>query len=126
MASQGPDTAGAGQATNSAEPENSTKTSRVAFPTADPSGSQNPILPNADGSSKKRKKHRAGKKKRNRRQSFATSHDDTDTAGADDDRPSLLDSPDPAATAARNSLYRLQSGNRSNESLDSHALLDHR
>jgi len=126
MASQGPDTVGGGQAANSAGPENSTKTSRVAFPTADPGGSQIPSVPNADGSSKKKKKHRAGKKKRNRRQSFAASHDDTDTAGVDDDRPSLLDSPDPTVTAARNSLYRLQSGNRSNESLDSHALLDHR
>lgn len=36
-----------------------------------------------------------------------------------------MGAPNPTS-AARDSFYRLQSGNRSNESLDSQALLDHR
>jgi len=126
MTSQQPNPVSGRQAANPADPESSTRTTRVAFPPADPGGSQNPATADADGGSKKKKKHRAGRKKRHRRQSFAAPADDTDTVGLDDDSPSVLVSADPVAVAARNSLYRQQSGNRSNESLDSHALLDHR
>ncbi|SMR54260.1 unnamed protein product [Zymoseptoria tritici ST99CH_1E4] len=75
----------------------------------------------------KKKKHRAGKKRRNRRQSFIAPSEATEENVPTGERPSLLD------TAARNSashqasFYRLNnSGNRSNTSLESEALLDHR
>ncbi|GAM85578.1 hypothetical protein ANO11243_035850 [Dothideomycetidae sp. 11243] len=75
----------------------------------------------------KKRKHRGGRKKKNRRQSFAAPSESTITANdetANDRRPSLLDGP--RQGAASNSLYRLQSGNKSSTSLESEALLDHR
>lgn len=67
-------------------------------------------------SSKKRKNHRS-KKKKSRRQSFAPSDVD--------DGSGLPGASREAASAARDSFYRLQS-NHSNTSLESEALLDHR
>ncbi|KAF2152660.1 cora-domain-containing protein [Myriangium duriaei CBS 260.36] len=74
----------------------------------------------------KKRKHRGGRKRKNRRQSFAAPSESTVTARDDepDRRPSLLDGP--RQGVASNSLFRLQSGNRSNTSLESEALLDHR
>ncbi|KAJ4303455.1 CorA metal ion transporter [Kalmusia sp. IMI 367209] len=70
----------------------------------------------------KKRKHRGGKKRRNRRQSFANTLGSGDMT--DDARPSLADV---AATSSRgsSSFYRLRQ-KRSNDSLESEALLDHR
>lgn len=81
---------------------------------------------------KKRNKHRGGKKqkRRNRRQSFATAGepiDDDDEAAkdmADKQRPSLIDE-NPQTSHGNSSFYRLRN-KRSNDSLESEALLDHR
>lgn len=137
MASQQPPSTSGGQAASNP---------RVAFPQPDLSERQNSAPANVENTTKKKRKHKGGKKKarpfhiaslmfeswtnsrylqRNRRQSFAAPPDDTDTAGMEDDRPGLPDAPNPPS-AARDSFYRLQTGNRSNESLDSQALLDHR
>lgn len=78
---------------------------------------------------KKKKKHRAGRKRRNRRQSFAapseapTEESAAVEAAAAGERPSLLEAQ--RASAQQASFYRLH-GNRSNTSLESDALLDHR
>ncbi|KAF2807848.1 cora-domain-containing protein [Mytilinidion resinicola] len=76
-------------------------------------------------SQQKKRKHRGGKKRRNRRQSFIAPPDElglgTDIAPHDGARSSGLPSDD----AARATFYRLRD-NRSNNSLDSEALLDHR
>ena len=70
----------------------------------------------------KKKRPRGGKNRRkNRRQSFAPPEEsNTDR----EQRPSLLDVP--RTSAQQSSFYRLHSGNRSNTSLESEALLDHR
>ncbi|KAI6925834.1 hypothetical protein KC341_g13142, partial [Hortaea werneckii] len=71
----------------------------------------------------KKKRPRGGKNRRkNRKQSFVAPSE----SNADDveQRPSLLDVPRSSAQQA--SFYRLQTGNRSNTSLESEALLDHR
>ncbi|KAF2088617.1 cora-domain-containing protein [Saccharata proteae CBS 121410] len=74
-------------------------------------------------SKQKRKGHRAGKKRR-RRQSFAAPSDTDPTSMVERSaRPSLADVSSEQAT--RSSFYRLGS-NRSNTSLESEALLDHR
>ncbi|KAF4554616.1 Metal ion transporter-like protein 1 [Elsinoe fawcettii] len=73
----------------------------------------------------KKKKHRGGRKRRNRRQSFAAPSESTVNDNEEPDRrPSLLDGPRP--TPASGSFYRLKNDNRSNTSLESEALLDHR
>lgn len=72
---------------------------------------------------KKKKKHRAGKKRRNRRQSFAAPSE-APTEETTGERPSLLDAQRTSASQQA-SFYRLQN-NRSNTSLESEALLDHR
>ncbi|EXJ63232.1 hypothetical protein A1O7_03679 [Cladophialophora yegresii CBS 114405] len=80
----------------------------------------------AAGDGKKKRKHRAGKKRRNRRQSFAApSETSAMTSGRDGptDDP-LIEEPQPPSI--RQSLYRSNNRNLSNESLDSGALLDHR
>jgi len=104
----------------------------MAKPDAPPSA-VNPTKANdtaepAGGSSKK-KRHRGGKNRRkNRRQSFiAPSESNADM----EERPSLLDVPSRQSSKSvkagqQSSFYRLQSGNRSNTSLESEALLDHR
>lgn len=71
---------------------------------------------------KKKKKHRAGRKRRTRRQSFAAPSE-APTEETTGERPSLLDAQRTSAHQA--SFYRLQH-NRSNTSLESEALLDHR
>lgn len=89
--------------------------------------SQDPSNP-ASSSAKPKKKKRGGKKhKRNRRQSFiapseAATEDTTDVG----ERPNLLEASHHASQ--RDSFYRVQSSakNRSNTSLESEALLDHR
>ena len=79
-----------------------------------------------NGGVPKKKRHRAGRKRRNRRQSFVAPSESTATNDLDDvdRRPSLLDASRPSAT--RSSFYRLNGGARSNTSLESEALLDHR
>jgi len=71
----------------------------------------------------KKKRHRAGKKRRNRRQSFIAPSE-TGTEIDTDQRPSILDAN--RASAEQTSFYRLKSAARSNTSLESEALLDHR
>ncbi|KAH7115326.1 hypothetical protein B0J11DRAFT_540325 [Dendryphion nanum] len=76
--------------------------------------------PTIPGAAKKRK-HRGGKKRRNRRQSFAATAESIGSADVDNEpRPNL--NPNPSNTS---SFYRLNN-NRSNTSLESEALLDHR
>lgn len=76
--------------------------------------------PNGDGKPKK-KRHRAGKNRKKRRQSFAAASEASEAVGPE--RPSVID----ARTATQQaSFYRLNHGNRSNTSLESEALLDHR
>lgn len=89
--------------------------------------SQNPV----DGVvPTKKKRHRAGKKRRNRRQSFIAPSDTTatemeqDQTQAQGQRPGLLSTARPSA--AQTSFFRLKSAARSNTSLESEALLDHR
>lgn len=78
----------------------------------------------------KKKKHRSGKKKRNRRQSFATTSEDVGPEMPPMERPSLLDTGVGRTRSEqereRESFYRLGSVQRSTDSLDSEALLDHR
>ena len=72
----------------------------------------------------KKKKHRAGKKRRNRRQSFAAAPDVMDAGDMTDDaRPSLGHLT--VGQSHNSSFYRLRQ-KRSNDSLESEALLDHR
>lgn len=79
----------------------------------------------ADVPKPKKKKHRAGRKRKNRRQSFIAPSEATEDTTDRDGRPSLQDTR--AISAQQASFYRLQSnGNRSNTSLESEALLDHR
>lgn len=114
-----------GQATHPSQPENSTATrARVAFPHAETATRPGPAPASVSEPGKKKRKNRAGKKRRNRRQSFAAPHD-TDTGGMAQERPGLVD-PTTASSVARDSFYRLHEGNKSNTSLESEALLDHR
>jgi magnesium transporter len=72
----------------------------------------------------KKKKHRAGRKRKNRRQSFAAPSENDDDTRSTAERPGLEDVPE---APHESSFYKL--GNRatkSNESLESEALLDHR
>ncbi|KAF2205063.1 cora-domain-containing protein [Delitschia confertaspora ATCC 74209] len=71
-----------------------------------------------------KKKKRGGKKRRNRRESFAAPPESLDGGDMTSEaRPSLVNAED--VERARSSFYRLR-GNRSNTSLESEALLDHR
>jgi len=81
---------------------------------------------NGDSLAPKKKRHRAGKKRRNRRQSFVAPSESTVAEDQDDPdrRPSLLDNP--RSSGPQNSFYRLKSAAKSNTSLESEALLDHR
>ena|SRR5579871_2932781 len=114
------------QATDPSEAENSTATrSRVAFPHIEPAAArQDPAPANVGEPGKRKRKNRASKKRRNRRQSFAAPPE-IDAGGMVQERPSLID-PTATSSVARDSFYRLQAGNRSNTSLESEALLDHR
>jgi len=77
------------------------------------------------GSAPKKKKHRAGKKRRNRRQSFAAPSDQTDDTDLQDQRPALRTVPE--GSQAQSTFYGLGGrAGRSNTSLESEALLDHR
>ncbi|KAK5684236.1 CorA metal ion transporter [Elasticomyces elasticus] len=87
------------------------------------SGTQQPQQSISDvAKPKKKKTHRGGKNKRKtgRRESFAAS----EGGPGMDERPSLLDAPNPSSS--QHGFYRLQTGGRSNTSLESEALLDHR
>ena len=125
MASQPPAWNPSGHAADPSETENSTATrSRIAFPNIEPATAlQDPAPANVSEPGKRKRKNRAGKKRRNRRQSFAAL--DMDTGGMTQERPSLID-PTTTSSVARDSFYRLQVGNRSDTSLESEALLDHR
>ena len=98
----------------------------MAKPDATSSSAQQPQQSVSDVAKPKKKKHRAGgkHKRKARRASFAASA--SENGAGMDERPSLLDVPNPRSSANQHSLYRLQSGNRSNTSLESEALLDHR
>ncbi|KAK4941852.1 CorA metal ion transporter [Elasticomyces elasticus] len=78
---------------------------------------------------KKRRKHRGGKKRRNnRRQSFAAPSDTSAMHSIADgpiDDP-LIEESQQQQPAGRQTFYRNHTGNLSDESLDSEALLDHR
>lgn len=73
----------------------------------------------------KKRKHRGGKKRRNRRQSFAAPAEPIDAGDMTDDaRPSLADVTAQSSRGS-SSFFRLRN-QRSSDSLDSEALLDHR
>ncbi|KAF2703167.1 hypothetical protein K504DRAFT_463795 [Pleomassaria siparia CBS 279.74] len=82
---------------------------------------------NASPASVKKRKHRGGKKRRNRRQSFAATADTMGSGDMTDERhpPNLADVAGQSHSRHDSSFYRLN-GNRSNTSLESEALLDHR
>lgn len=74
----------------------------------------------------KKRKHRGGKKRRNRRQSFANTLESGDMTDDAHIRPSLADVAGHSSRGS-SSFYRLRPNqNRSNDSLQSEALLDHR
>ncbi|KAF2147234.1 uncharacterized protein K452DRAFT_3873 [Aplosporella prunicola CBS 121167] len=104
-------------------PRGATTYAQAASATSQPYGQPSHDSP-APKSSSKRKKNRGGKKRR-RRQSFAAPSDHIDAVSdaAAAGRPSLADVTSEQAT--RDSFYRLVT-NRSNTSLESEALLDHR
>lgn len=77
----------------------------------------------AEASGSKKKRHRAGKKRRNRRQSFAAPSESTAAENEGNERPTLTTT---RPSATQTSFYRLKSAARSNTSLESDALLDHR
>lgn len=88
-------------------------------PPQQPPVDQDSGLPSS--SKPKKKRNRGGKnRKRNRRSSFAAPPEVTVVDGGEDQ------SADPRASAPHLNLYRLQTSNQSNESLESEALLDHR
>ncbi|KAL1595312.1 CorA metal ion transporter [Paraconiothyrium brasiliense] len=90
---------------------------------APPSGSAQQNESGTPAPAKKRK-HRGGKKRRNRRQSFANTLESGDMT--DDARPSLADVAGHSSRGS-SSFYRLRPNqNRSNDSLESDVLLDHR
>ncbi|EON65556.1 hypothetical protein W97_04794 [Coniosporium apollinis CBS 100218] len=108
--------------------ESSTQSSNPAqarFAQSSPAN-DDPAQGSQDADKPKKKKHRAGKKhRRNRRQSFAApSEDQTDNGDVEEGRPSLVEARQPSDH--RQSFYRLGQANRSNTSLESEALLDHR
>lgn len=77
---------------------------------------------NANGDAKpKKKRHRAGKNRKKRRPSFVAESEASEAVGVDG-RPGLAE----ARATQEASFYRLRQGNRSNTSLESEALLDHR
>ncbi|EMC96098.1 hypothetical protein BAUCODRAFT_25041 [Baudoinia panamericana UAMH 10762] len=81
----------------------------------------------SDAAKPKKKRPRGGKNRRKtRRQSFAGGESESGAGGETEGRPSLLDVPNPRSSAQQSSFYRLRAGNRSNTSLESEALLDHR
>ena len=69
----------------------------------------------------KKKRNRGGRNKKNRRRSFNEPPDTVEETA--DERPSLTHA---ARASNQASFYRIQSANRSNTSLESEALLDHR
>lgn len=107
--------------------------SRVAGPTnmAKPGQGNNPpsvplsrqassTNPNGDAKPKK-KRHRAGKNRKKRRPSFVAASEASEAVETEG-RPSVAD----VRATQEASFYRLRQGNRSNTSLESEALLDHR
>lgn len=76
--------------------------------------------PNGDAKPKK-KRHRAGKNRKKRRPSFVAESEASEAVGSEG-RPSVAN----ARATQEASFYRLRQGNRSNTSLESEALLDHR
>ncbi|KAK4497655.1 hypothetical protein PRZ48_010308 [Zasmidium cellare] len=111
----GPDSMAKPTGSASAAEGNTQNASTVASSSAHPNDAAKP----------KKKRHRGGRKKKNRRQSFIAPSEATEDTTDRDGRPSLQASR--AISAQQASFYRLQSnGNRSNTSLESEALLDHR
>jgi magnesium transporter len=76
--------------------------------------------PNGDAKPKK-KRHRAGKNRKKRRPSFVAESEVSEAVDSEA-RPSVAD----VRATQEASFYRLRQGNRSNTSLESEALLDHR
>ncbi|CAI6335062.1 unnamed protein product [Periconia digitata] len=93
-------------------------------------GSAQPSSASGSAAQQKKRKHRGGKKqkRRNRRQSFAavgeSLENDAASDMADNPRPSLNEVNE-HSSRANSSFYRLRN-KRSNDSLESEALLDHR
>lgn len=76
---------------------------------------------------KKRRKHRGGKKRKNRRQSFAAPSENSVIHSMGEGLPNdpLIEAPQDEEDV-RLPFYRRRTGNLSDDSLDSEALLDHR
>jgi magnesium transporter len=101
-----------------------------------PAGSQRPAVsssfsapadapqptPASPAGNKSKKKKRTGKKRKHRPHSFIAPEDNS--SAVDSDRPITLERA--ASSNPRTSFYRLGRGNKSSESLESEALLDHR
>ncbi|KAK5442575.1 CorA metal ion transporter [Exophiala xenobiotica] len=94
---------------------------------ADPAQARPSATPTNPTDGKKKRKHRGGKKRRNRRQSFiAPSETSAMQSVADGPHEDPLIEESQQQSAALQSFYRNNQGNRSGESLNSEALLDHR
>lgn len=118
MSSTNPDVSRVAGPAAMAKPGQSSKSNN---PSAEQSRASSAANPNGEGKPKK-KRHRAGKNRKKRRQSFAAASEASEVP-ANDGRPSVLD---PRQATQQASFYRLNHGNRSNTSLESEALLDHR
>lgn len=110
-----------------AKPKDGSRSYAQAATAAGPSSSRDGAA-NSRGQSEllgggKKKRHRAGKKRRNRRQSFAAPSESTVAENEREQRPTLTTT---RASNTQTSFYRLKSAARSNTSLESDALLDHR
>lgn len=109
------------------EPSNAQNPGSASYASIAASNTQNTAQDPSGGSPSpaKKRKHRGGKKRRNRRQSFAATAETMDAGDIPDTpRPSLVDVGQ-SSSRGSSSFYRLHS-NRSGDSLDSEALLDHR
>lgn len=111
---RGPESMRAPQSANQANNSYSRQDAHPSMP-----GPSNP----AESGAPKKRRHRGGRKKKNRRQSFIAPSESTQAE--DNERPSLL-ATGSRPSAAQASFYRLREGDRSNTSLESEALLDHR
>lgn len=110
-----------------ADPNRGASTSKKFLePPAGVASASSSQAPGSDaGGDKKKRRHRAGKKRKNRRQSFAAGIDENDPNTEEPERPSLQDVAE--TSTSQSAFYRLGNvAGRSNETLDSEILLDHR
>jgi magnesium transporter len=95
----------------------------AASSTSAPAVNPQPAAQVPPSGNKPKRKKKSGKKRKHRRQSFIAAEDTA--SAADSDRPTLEET-QASQSSARDSIYRLGRHNKSSESLESEALLDHR